>query len=83
MVNDATPITGGDMNPEEYFDSENVFTSSGRHIPEDLVKKAAKIYKLICDLVEGDAESEIVDSGSLQLYEKVLKQIKSFVKLSC
>jgi len=51
------------MNPEEYFDSENVFTSSGRHIPENLVKKAAKIYKLICDLVEGDAESEIVDSG--------------------
>ena len=70
MVNDSTPITGGDMNPEEYFDSENVFTSSGRHIPEDLVKKAAKIYKLICDLVEGDAESEIVDSGSLHFHTK-------------
>ncbi len=27
------------------------------------VKKASKIYKLICDLVEGDAESDIVDSG--------------------
>lgn len=51
------------MNPEEYFDSENVFTSSGRHIPEFLVKRAARIYKQICDIVEGDAESEIVDSG--------------------
>ena len=63
LINDCTPITGGDMNPEEYFDSENVFTSSGRHIPEFLVKRAARIYKQICDIVEGDAESEIVDSG--------------------
>jgi hypothetical protein len=47
LVNDHTPITGGDMNPEEYFDSENVFTSSGRHIPEDLVKRAARIYKKV------------------------------------
>ena len=63
------------MNPEEYFDSENVFTSSGRHIPEVLVKRAAKIYKKICDIVEGDAESDIVDSGgqscSLQWCQRV------------
>ena len=63
MVSDNTAITGGDMNPEEYFDSENVYTSSGHHIAENLVKKASKIYKLICDPVEGDAESEIVDLG--------------------
>ncbi len=25
------------MNPEEYFDSENVFTSSGLHVPQHLV----------------------------------------------
>ena len=61
------------MNPEEYFDSENVFTSSGRHIPEVLVKKAAKIYKQICDIVEGDAESDIVDSGQFPVAFPALK----------
>ena len=77
MVTDNTPITGGDMNPEEYFDSENVYTSSGRHIPEVLVKKASKIYKLICDLVEGDAESEIVDSGKLFAFSLMLTHLPS------
>lgn len=61
LVTDSTPITGGDMNPDEFFDAENVYTSSGQLIPEHLVKKASKIYKRICDLVEGEDTDDAIE----------------------
>lgn len=66
------------MNPEEFFDMENVFTSSGRRVPENLACIASKIYKVICDLVEGDGHQDypgILDGTLLtveDLFEKVV-----------
>jgi hypothetical protein len=52
MIDDDTPITGGDMNPDSHGDTDDhVFRSNGKNISSRMVKKATKIYKHICDLV--------------------------------
>jgi len=52
LIDDNTPITGGDMNPDSESDpDEQVFNSEGKNIPSSMVEKATKIYKHICDLV--------------------------------
>jgi hypothetical protein len=52
MVNDDTPITGGDMNPDDESDNDNVFNSAGENILTPRVDRATAIYKKICNLVQ-------------------------------
>ena len=51
MVNDDTPITGGDMNPDDESYNDNVFNSAGENISTPRVDRATAIYKKICNLV--------------------------------
>ena len=54
MVNDNTPISGDDINPESDFSKDDqVFNSSGKIIPTPppMCEKASAIYKKICKLV--------------------------------
>ena len=52
MVDDDTPITGGDMNPDDHSDTDNVYSSAGFHIPPEQVKLGIEIFKKICKLVK-------------------------------
>ena len=45
MVDDDTPITGGDMNPDDHADTDNVYSSAGFHIPPEQVKLGIEIFK--------------------------------------
>jgi hypothetical protein len=57
MVNDDTPITGGDMNPDDESDNDNVFNSAGENISTQRVDRATAIYKKICNLVPSNRQT--------------------------